>query len=211
MRLTQILASQLRHPKGWLGRRIFSRGMNVVNRRLIDRTLELLELEPQHRVLEIGFGGGASLGILLDRLGAGKIEGVDASPDMVQQAQRRFRQQIALGRLQAQLADAGQLPFSDCCFDRVFTVNTIYFWPDTMQGLREILRVLNDGGRAAIALRSREKMEKHAVTQYGFRLFSPQEVADIVSRAGFHDVTVDHRNQEKAYDDVVVMGHKSRP
>ena len=93
-------------------------------------------------------------------------------------------------------------------FDRVLTINTIYFWPDALQGLSEILRVLKKEGRAAVSIRSKEKMEKvaAAVTKHGFRLFSPDEVAALMRQAGFRDVRVDHRDQDKFPDQAIILG-----
>jgi ubiquinone/menaquinone biosynthesis C-methylase UbiE len=206
MALTRFLASQLRKPSGWFGTLLSSRLMNRGNRRIIDGTLALLELDPQHHVLEIGFGGGVSLALVAQRLSSGVVSGVDFSGDMVRQAERRFRRKIEQGRVRIQSGDISGLPFADAAFDRVFTINTIYFWPDTRQGMSEIHRVLKDDGMAAIGLRSKEKMGKHAVTKYGFRLFSPQEVADLMCQAGFRNVRVDHRDQDHWNDQVIVVG-----
>ena len=200
------MASQLRKPTGWFGSLVLTRFMNLGNRRLIGSTLATLGLSPEHHVLEIGFGGGSALSNLAGFVSTGEVSGIDFSPEMVRRAERRFRRQIAEGRMRVQLGDVSRLPFPDAAFDRVFTVNTIYFWPDAMQGLEEIRRVLKGDCLAAVSIRSREKMEKVAVSRYGFRLFSPQELADLMRQAGFHDIRVDHRDQGKFVDSVIVVG-----
>lgn len=200
------MAAQFRKPSGWFGSLFFGRFMNRVNRKIIDSTIALLELSPQHHVLEIGFGGGVSLSSVAETVSRGMVTGIDVSPEMVRQAERRFQRQIAEGRIQVQLGNVSQLPFPEATFDRVFTVNTIYFWPDARQGIAEIHRVLKNGGRAAISIRSGDKMKKYAVTKYDFRLFSPDEVADLMRQAGFRDIRVDHRDREHWYDQVVVLG-----
>ena len=208
MVLKRFMASQLRKPSGWFGTLVMGRLMNRVNRKHIEATLGLLALYPHHQVLEIGFGGGAALSRLADTLSSGTITGVDTSTDLVRQAERQFRRRIEEGRVRVQSANVVQLPFPDSAFDRVFTVNTIYFWPDVLQGLGEIRRVLKDGGLAAVGLRSGHKMKDYAVTKYGFRLFEAQEAADLMRRAGFREVQVDHRDQEKWYDQIVVLGKR---
>ncbi len=204
--MNRFMASQLRKPSGWFGSLVLSRVMNFGNRQLIESTLSLLDLSPAHQVLEVGFGGGSALSHLSKLLSGGVAWGIDISPDMVRRAERRFCRQIAAGRLRVQLGDICRLPFADAAFDRVFTINTIYFWPEALQGLGEIRRVLKAGGLAAVSLRSKEKMQRVAITKYGFRLFSPQEVADLMLQAGFSDVRVDHRDRNKLYDDVIVVG-----
>jgi ubiquinone/menaquinone biosynthesis C-methylase UbiE len=205
-RIQRFMAAQFRKPHGWFGSLLFGRFMNRVNRKIIDSTIALLELHPQHHVLDIGFGGGVSLSRLARTVNGGLISGIDLSPDMVHEAERRFRRLIAEGRMRVQLGDVSHLPFPDAAFDRVFTINTIYFWPDALQGLGEIRRVLKDTGRAAIAIRSGEKMGNYAVTKYDFRLFSPDDVANLMRQAGFHDIRVDHRDRDRWYDQVIVLG-----
>lgn len=47
-----------------------------------------------------------------------------------------------------ELYDGSVFPFGDEGFDRLFTVNTIYFWEDPAHTLSEVHRVLKPGGRA---------------------------------------------------------------
>jgi len=202
----RFMASQLRKPTGWFGSLVVSRMMNRGNRQIIEGTLALLELRPQDHVLEIGFGGGSALLEVSRRLRSGVVSGIDISPDLVRRAESRFRREIAEGRVRVQLGDISHLPFPAAAFDRAFTINTIYFWPDALQGLSEIRRVLKDGGLAAVSLRSKEKMQRYAVTKYDFQLFSKDEVADLMRQVGFRNVGVDHRDEDKWYDQVIVVG-----
>lgn len=206
MSMQRFMASQFRKPSGWFGSLVMRALMNRFNRQIIDTTLELLELTPDNHVLEIGFGGDGALSQLAQRLTAGKVSGVDFSEDMVRRAKRKFRREIDRSRIQLQLGDVSQLPYPDAVFDRVFTINTIYFWPDALQGVAEIRRVLKAGGRAAVSIRSKEKMQKHAGTEHGFHLFSANDLADAMRQSGFPDVGVDHRDREHWYDQVIVTG-----
>ena len=206
--MLRFMASQLRQPSGWFGSIVMSRLLNKVNARIVDATLTLMEVKPEHDVLEIGFGGGSALPRLVNSASSGVIAGVDISPDMVRRAERKFRSEIRAGRLRVQVGDVSKLPFSDAAFDRVFTINTIYFWPSTLGGLGEVYRVLRHDGRAAISIRSRDKMQKQSVTKHGFRLFSADEVASLMRQAGFREIGVDHRDQHKWYDQVVVIGSR---
>ena len=206
MSVKRFMASQLRKPSGWFGSLVVSRLMNRANRKIIDSTLELLQLNPQAQVLEIGFGGGVAISLLLKRPNSGMVSGVDISPDLIRQAQRRFRREIAEGRVRIEFGDISQLPFPDASFDRVFTINTIYFWPDTLQGFGEIRRVLKNDGMAVVSLRSKETMQNYAVTKYDFRLFLPDEAAELMRKAGFRDVRVEQRHPGKLFNEVLVTG-----
>jgi hypothetical protein len=80
--------------------------------------------------------------------------------------------------------------------------------PDTAEGFRQIRRVLKGGGRAAIGLRSREKMRWSGFDREGFQLFTPQEVIGLMQAAGFKDILLDHRYQDQVYDDIVIVGKR---
>jgi hypothetical protein len=47
------------------------------------------------------------------------------------------------------------------------------------------------------------------VTKFGFRLFSGEDVAALMRQAGFAGVVIDHRDRDKLYDQVVVMGMRA--
>jgi hypothetical protein len=52
-------------------------------------------------------------------------------------------------------------PILRCQFRSRPPTNTIYFWPDLPQGFAELNRVLKPAGRAALSIRSREKMQQY--------------------------------------------------
>jgi SAM-dependent methyltransferase len=204
MAIREFVTSQMRKPSGWLGALVACRLMNFGNRPLIRLTLSLLELSPEHHVLEIGFGGCSALSRLVKFL----TNGVDFSPDVVRLAERRFHREIAEGRIHIELGDVTCLPFPDAAFDRVFTVNTIYFWPGALKGLSEIRRVLKDDGLAAVSLRSKENMQRFDMSKNNFQLYSPEDVSDLMRQAGFCNVRADHRNPNRLFDNLVVVGKK---
>lgn len=206
MTFKHFMAAQMRKPSGWFGSVILSRLLNRMNMAIVESTILRIRLEPHHHLLEIGFGGGAALALISKRLTTGVVTGVDFSPEMVREAEHHFRHEIANGRIRVQLGDIAALPFASATFDRVFTINTIYFWPDTVQGFGEIRRVLKPGGLAVIALRSRENMERVSFTQHGFRLFSPPEVLLFMQQAGFTNVKLTHERQRIRFDEVLVSG-----
>jgi ubiquinone/menaquinone biosynthesis C-methylase UbiE len=206
MSFRRFMAAQLRKPSGWFGSVIMRRMLNRMNIEIVTSTLARLELQPQHDVLEIGFGGGAALALVAKQLTTGVASGVDFSPEMVTAAQSRFKNEISNGRIRVQFGDVSQLPFSSASFDRVFTINTIYFWPDPSQAFAEIRRVLKPAGLAVIALRSRENMQRVALTQHGFRLFDPDEVRQLMQDAGFHNILVTHEKQGSRFDELLISG-----
>lgn len=140
--------SPFAHPRGLRGI-LAGRFMRWTNRQ---RDLaELAGVRPGDRVLEVGYGPGVLLGLLAERVGDGRVSGVDPSPEMRDLAARRNRAAIRAGRMDLRLGTAEATGFGDAEFDRVVTVNTVALWPDLEAGLRELHRVTRPGGRVLIA------------------------------------------------------------
>jgi SAM-dependent methyltransferase len=128
-------------PSGLLGR-LAGRFMFWTNRQA--DVLPVLDVRPGDHVLEVGYGPGALIE-LLATTGAGRICGVDPSPEMRTQAARRT------GTADLRLGSASETGFPDESFDRVVSVNTVALWPGLETGLAELRRVTRGGGRLVIA------------------------------------------------------------
>jgi SAM-dependent methyltransferase len=128
-------------PRGLAGR-LAGRLMLVLNRQ--QDVVDLLDVRPGAQVLEVGYGPGGLIG-LLRQTSAGRICGVDPSPQMRDLAQRRNP------GADLRLGTAGETGFGPNEFDRVVSVNTVALWPDLAAGLRELSRVTRPGGRVLIA------------------------------------------------------------
>lgn len=103
-------------------------------------------------------------------------------------AERRNRRAVAAGAVRLDEGDCCALDYEDGFFDGVTTVNTIYFWPDTARGLREIHRVLRPGGCFYNAVYTKEWLEALPFTRRGFRLFEQEELMALGRQAGFGQV-----------------------
>lgn len=192
-RLKWAFGRQFARPHGLFGRvaaRIMRQGNAPLNQWIID----LLKVQPDNRILEVGFGPGAALVELLERAPEGAVAGVDASASMVDRARRRHRRAIAEGRLEIYQGDAASLPFDDATFDSVCGTHVIYFWPDPVVVLRELRRVLKMGGLLALGYQDRNHMPPRAVeglTGAGARLMGPGDVEGLLREAGFADVRLE--------------------
>jgi SAM-dependent methyltransferase len=89
------------------------------------------------------------------------------------------------------------LPFAEHTFDKICTVNTIYFWDEPLASLQEIKRVLKNDGRLVIGIRSADKMKQLPVTQYNFRLYNPEAVRDLLVEAGFNRISIEKHDDLK--------------
>jgi arsenite methyltransferase len=186
MGLAGFIAHQLGRPS-----RVTGRLLNLANARGNERAVGLLEVSPEDRALDVGFGGGVALGKLTSR--ARSVAGIDRSEAAVRSARQRFRREIEEGRIQVELARVEAIPFEDESFDRVLTVHTIYFWPDPERGLREILRVLKRGGRLVLA--TDVKGPPKAIAKHGFNSYDEEQQAELLRSAGFAAVRLERHGR----------------
>jgi ubiquinone/menaquinone biosynthesis C-methylase UbiE len=194
------LPAQLEKPSGWIGRFLIAGWLDKGNAALNRFCFEQMRLQPTDRVLEVGFGSGRTL-VNLARL-VEFVAGVDFSPEMVASAKALNRRGLAAGRVDIRMAAVSALPFEDESFTKVYTANTIYFWPQPEHDVREIMRVLKPGGRLYVGFRPRHIMEQlpAQVIDHRFRPYSPEELTGLFRDAGYPNVQVESRAESESFD-----------
>jgi SAM-dependent methyltransferase len=148
--------------------------------------LELLELGPGDRVLDVGCGPG-NFSRAFARVG-GRVVGLDASATMLAEAVR------AGGGVEYVRGDAADLPFRDASFDAVCCFAALYFIEQPLRAIAEMARVLAPGGRIALLSSVSRGPLPAAVTDRvvrgvsGVRMFGRDELTGALRELGLTDV-----------------------
>lgn len=153
--LMQALMAQFSHPQGWLG---YPVGwiMAVKNRPRLNWAIALMQVQPQDRILEMGFGPGVAIAAFARQAPEGSIVGLDRSAAMVEQASRRNAAAIARGQVELKQGSANDpLPYPDLAFDKAIASNSHFFWADPAASFAELWRVLKPGGALYIVWQPR--------------------------------------------------------
>jgi demethylmenaquinone methyltransferase/2-methoxy-6-polyprenyl-1,4-benzoquinol methylase len=103
--------------------------------------LDLLDLSPDGRLLDVGGGTGRVAGALAEHVR--QLVLVDVSAGMLRQATTK-------NGLQPANAVAEQLPFPDGAFDRILMVDALHHVADQKRTAAELMRVLAPGGRLVV-------------------------------------------------------------
>jgi SAM-dependent methyltransferase len=172
---------QFGHPRGAAGRMA---GWVMAHRRSnVERSrwaVSLLDVRPADRVLEIGFGPGIAIAEFARRATHGHVYGIDHSEVMVRQASRRNAAAIRAGRVHLARAPVDELPSFGAPLDAILAVNSVGFWPDPVERLRQLCRLLGPGGRIALVSQPRCPGATRATTAR-----AAQDLQDLLARAGF--------------------------
>ncbi len=111
------------------------------------RSLELLRIGPGARVLDVGCGTGVLLPALAELVGsAGKVVGLDHSPDLLVKARDRVRQAGCEAVVELVEGDVGHLDFETGAFDAAHVERVLIHLPDADAAIREMKRVVRPGG-----------------------------------------------------------------
>lgn len=189
----KILAQNLANPQGEKGIEI-GEMMNATNIGMTLESIKTLLIEDDEIILEIGHGNAAHVKSILNKAQNVKYTGIDISETMHHEARKlnaEFKNQAAFV-----LYEGEKLPFGDQTFDKIFTVNTVYFWAKPIEYLNEIYRVLKDNGTFVLTFGQRDFMEKLPFTQFDFTLYNTDEMEETVSKSDFKRMKISEKEEE---------------
>ena len=181
--------NQFRCPTGEQGRAIAAR-MNKGHDQLTSWGLSHIKIGADFVVLDIGVGGGKTVGKLANYASQGKVFGIDYSKDMVEYSKKENRQLVAEGKISLLQGAVQNLSFPNDFFDLVTAIETYYFWPNLPKAFQEINRVLKPGGRLLIISEmvkdgKYEVENAEMIAKVHVKLFSIQELQGMLEDAGF--------------------------
>ncbi len=189
MRRPEFIAQQSRCPNGPFGL-LLARIMAAETSRENLAALQLMSLQPEDKVLEIGCGHGRTIAQAAAKTPRGFVAGLDISETMVQMATRHNRRWIKEGRVEIKQGNSSSIPYPDGYFSKVFAVHTMYFWSNPIDDLREIKRVLKKD--SCLILGFKPKAEK-VVAEFPssiYTFYSTDEALLMMEKAGYERVQI---------------------
>lgn len=169
--------------------------------------VEVAALQPREHVLDVACGTGFVARQAVRRVGAkGRVVGIDLNASMIEAA-REASDRDAATTIEWRTGDATDLPFQNGAFDVVLCQQGLQFFPDRVQALREMHRVLRLGGRLALTVWSAigdtpyqaalaDALARHVSPEAGSMARAPCALDDavelhgLVASAGFSNVRV---------------------
>lgn len=144
--------------------------------------LEHIQLEPHHRVCEIGVGSGATTARLARR--CADVTGFEISGPTVEALRYLERRQPNLHLVAADITDDEALAEYAGRYDRALSCDTLEHVPDPGGFFRGVASLLAPGGELAVTFPNEPAAVMHGVTRFD----DPMELVDHIAAAGLEDV-----------------------
>ena len=198
-----------RKPEGAAGEEMLAR-MNESHYEVTGWALDLWKIQEDDRILDIGCGGGMTLKRMSEQAKQGLLTGVDYSSVSVQESKKLNEIDVKSGKMDVIEASVESMPFSDDTFDKIITVESFYFWPDPAENLKEVYRVLKQGGifHLVADIYGKEGLDERQLSNIKeYQLFNPtkEEFVELFKRAGFREVVA---HTKEGTDWICVEGRK---
>ena len=171
------------NPNGIAGK-ISTKLMNIMNQRQYKAILDNINLEHNDILLDIGFGNGYLINKLFKENIPIKIYGIEISNDMINNASKKYKKIIGNGYLKLYSENIVNTSFENEQFNKLYTVNTIYFWNDLEKCFFEIKRILKPNGIFLNAIYTKEYLNKIIYTKYGFNKYSIEDLIKVTEENG---------------------------
>ncbi|KOY83424.1 class I SAM-dependent methyltransferase [Lysinibacillus macroides] len=186
MSLLQTLIEQVKKPTGRMGVWML-RIMNRAHRGMYAWFIRQGAVNDGTCVLDIGCGGGKMLQILASLNPNGMIYGIDISEQAVKESLKLNNNNK---RIVVTQASVSKMPYHEQFFDTITAFQTHYFWPSLEQDVKEIGRVLKDGGKL-IVMAETYKMKYH---MEAFQ--TPAAMKQLLEHTGFQTVYITEKTSK---------------
>ncbi len=164
----------------------------------------LASLQTGETVVDLGSGGGFDCFLAAKQVGdAGKVIGVDMTPDMLSKA-RANAEKIQAKNVEFRLGEIEHLPVADNSADIIMSNCVINLSPDKPSVYRDAFRILKPGGRLAISdivaiaplpEEIQKNLELVSACVGGASTFD--ETNDMLAKAGFENIKITPKDESR--------------
>lgn len=201
--IKEFIDQNYQTPKGLVGTYIVEK-MVRQHKPETEWTIGLLDLQDQDCVLELGCGAGYAIQIISERYLLHKIVGIDLSATAIRSATARNKNTVNNERTKLIQANFNALPFPDKMFNKVYSIQTIYFWDEIDTIVSEIYRVLKPGGMVVLTFSNGKDNE----TWKSVKEVSEDQVMPFMMDTGFGDVSLVRGPDSRGFHTVSIIGTK---
>ena len=197
-RFIKYVGNNFAKPNG-IGGKITTKIMNIMNQRQYKSILRNINMEQNNSILDIGFGNGYLLMKLFEKNIPIKLYGIEISEDMFNIVSMKNKRIIEKGVLKIFLENISKTSFEQNTFDKIYTINTFYFWTELEKCFYEIKRILKTDGIFFNVIYAKSLLDKIKYTKYGFNKYTVEEIEKITRKNGMEIIKTIEINKNKSY------------
>lgn len=192
-----------RKPEGELGDKLLER-MNRSHENLAQWVCSQLNIEKNDCILDIGCGGGVNVKRFAEIISDdGKVVGLDYSDVSVEKTTKLNEEFIKEGKVEVVEGSVSEMPFDDGTFDMVTGFETIYFWPNFIEDLKEVNRVLKEDGVLCFGNEARHEdgeMDKYddLIDLLDMKIYTDEVLEKSLESAGFKEIEL-NKNPDNSW------------
>lgn len=192
-----------RKPEGELGDKLLER-MNRSHENLAQWVCSQLNIEKNDYILDIGCGGGVNVKRFAEIISDdGKVVGLDYSDVSVEKTTKLNEEFIKEGKVEVVEGSVSEMPFDDGTFDMVTGFETIYFWPNFIEDLKEVNRVLKKEGVLCFGNEARHEdgeMDKYddLIDLLDMKIYTDEVLEKSLESAGFKEIEL-NKNPDNSW------------
>jgi ubiquinone/menaquinone biosynthesis C-methylase UbiE len=187
MGVGSFLYQQLGHPTGCFGRSLL-RFLNWANSPMNSLAVSCLKPTDQDHVLEIGFGGGNLIKQLAQSGLPNQFTGLEISIEALHLCEKQYHPLIHQGRVHLHTTQASTLPFASGQFNKICSINALYFWPNPVDILAECKRVLSPNGILYLCYNTKDLLDLYGFSHIGLRGYTVTQIETLFLEAGFGSI-----------------------
>jgi arsenite methyltransferase len=183
----KIIESHFRKPKGLIG--MFTSKMmikgNMANYHVL---LKDLDVQPDDKIMEIGYGPGKGIELISNISDSCHIYGIDFSTLMHKKASKLNKLLISDGQVKLFTGDFMRTEIGEYDFDKIFCINVVYFWNTLQPPFEKIRSLLKEGGFFHFFMAHRDFLLKMKASDDIFSKHTIKEVVTALRLSGFKEI-----------------------
>ncbi|VEF46082.1 putative methyltransferase [Bacillus freudenreichii] len=183
----ESIKDNFKEPHGIIGK-IAGEIMDMENRELNKWAVNLLNIKPGERILEIGYGSGYGIAYLLNHHEKVVVDGIDVSEDMKELASKKLKDEIAEQKVNLIVGDINQRRLPSNRYNKILSVNNYSLWDEQLDILNNIYRAMVKEGRIVITMQPRQEDADRGRTKE----FGEQILRDLQS-CGFRQIECSYK------------------
>ena len=164
-------------------------GMEKGHRPVGEQAISRLGLTADSRALDVGCGFGWATRVMAESARNGHVTGIDISDEMIEMARSTSSE---YPNVSFEVATAEHLPFQDNEFTHAFSMESLYYYSNISVALKEIYRVLQNGGRFVTVVDLYQENEPShqwiPTLKVPVQLLSTDQYRMLLSKAGFVNI-----------------------